>query len=164
MLGAEYDPSSPSSSPGKTVTEEEIAPEPTKRRLHHTYPPKHSALRIPRSVFLYSTPSLPPPPPANNRPGAKPTKKAMLQAKLAQAGRGDLESQQQVEEMVRLMRRSVVMYEGKERVQWGDGEELWDGDAEAQERVRVAEVEVEGEGKMVGAGDEFEFGRWIEED
>lgn len=57
-------------------------------------------------------------------------------------------------EMARLMRRSVVMYEYKERVQWNEN---LDPHAASEERVKVEKVGV-GAGEM-GAVME----KWIEE-
>lgn len=173
MLGAEDDEGPDSVTRGKSTTEDELQPEITKRRMHHIYPPKSFALKIPRSIFYYSVPPAPTPPAPNTRPGSLPSKKAHLSAKLDFAATGGLECQQQAEEMVRLMRRSVATYENKERerVHWGDGEESWDGIVEGNERVGAVEVRVDGEGRLLSReGDEDwmdvggGFGRWVEED
>jgi hypothetical protein len=78
------------------------------RKSNLKFPPKDSGLRIPRSLFLTS-----------------------------KAEDSDRELARQAEEMVKVMRRSVVLHEFKERV-------LWDEDADAhqasEDRVQVCEI------------------------
>jgi hypothetical protein len=89
------------------------------RRAHLKYPPKDSGLKIPRSLFLYS------PPPSSI---SQPTE-----------GKVDAEEtitpRQQAEEMVHLMRRSVLLHEFKERALW---DEDLDPSAAAEERVQLS--------------------------
>ena len=91
----------------------------TVRSSNLKFPPKDSGLKIPRSLFLCSSESTD----LGDGEGEQ------------GAGEGDHELAEQAEEMVRLMRRSIVLHEYKDRV-------LWDEDADPQaaseERVRIA--------------------------
>jgi hypothetical protein len=90
------------------------------RRAHLKYPPKDSGLKIPRSLFLYYTP--PNTPAANGKEGEE------------KHGE-EVTAKGQAEEMVKLMRRSVLVHEFKERVLWD--EEL-DPHSAADERIAIA--------------------------
>lgn len=102
------------------------------------FPPRDSGLRIPRSLLL--TTSTSPScntkiPPARKRKGAKAPKLTKE------------EPQRQADELARLMRRSVVMHEFKDRALWDE-----DGDphAASEERVQVCELKAgEGEREIV---------------
>jgi hypothetical protein len=127
MLGAEADNES---AVGK---KEEVLK--TTRRSHLKFPPLGSGLKIPRSLFFYTT----------------------------TAGKGkEAETRKQTEEMVRLMRRSVVTYEYKDRVVW---DEDLDPHGSSEERVRIEEVPLNGSGSG-GELDELGgvVGEWIELD
>jgi hypothetical protein len=130
---------------GITSTTIDLKPE---RKSHLKFPPKNSDLKLPRSLFLYSTsPSAPKTPIIKN--GKRKTSKNKIR---------DLEldnfvtPQEQAEEMADLMRRSVVTNELRERKMW---DEDVDPEAEASSRVMVKEI---GE-----KGVDVEVGEWIEE-
>jgi hypothetical protein len=115
-----------SSSQSEESGDEEIV---TSRRSTLQYPPKASGLRIPRSLFL-TTSTLPE------------TGKSCKRAR-TKVGQGGDEPHRQAEELARLMRRSVVMHEFKDRVLRDE-----DGDphAASEERVQVHELRMD-EGK-----------------
>jgi hypothetical protein len=145
------------------------------RKANLKFPPKESGLKIPRSLFLYTlsrSPSTAQPPSGKEDPlsGKKPAqRRAQQQARKQAAGQDtdirlegrageEVTPQTQAEEMVRLIRRSVLLHEFKERVLW---DEDHDPSAAAEERVQVAplpwfdEPEIDGEGRVVR--------KWIEE-
>ena len=116
---------STSNSPGSTPrhdSDEEVA---VSRRSALRFPPKHSGLRIPHSLFLTTSES---------RPGVKTVSKKRGRAKAGQLP-GE-EMHRQAEEMAKLMRRSLVMYEFKDRTRYDDG----DPHAISEERVQVHEL------------------------
>jgi hypothetical protein len=78
---------------------------------------------IPRSLFLTTSPS-------DNAEPAQTSKRARRE-------QGEREMQRQTEEMARLMRRSVVMHEYKDRALWNEGA---DAHAASEERVQVREL------------------------
>jgi hypothetical protein len=100
---------------GKAKVEEQE----TVRSSHLRFPPRDSGLKIPRSLFLASRNS-------RSRGAGEVGGNAVAEEDVLRA---------QGEEMVRLMRRSIVLHEFKERV-------LWDEDAEphrsSEERVQLA--------------------------
>lgn len=122
------------------------------RKSNLKYPPKASGLKIPRSLFLYTE--------SDTRKGnetekgeekeqGQPRKNAAQKQarKLAQKSarrktlgadmegeEGEISPKSQAEEMVRLMRRSILLHELKERVLWD--EEL-DPQSAAEERVGI---------------------------
>jgi hypothetical protein len=145
------------------------------RKANLKFPPKDSGLKIPRSLFLYTpseSPSTAQPPSGKEDPfsGKKPAqRRAQQQARKQAAGQDtdiqleekvgmEATPQNQAKEMVKLMRRSVLLHEFKERVLW---DEDLDPSAAAEERVQVAplpwfdEPEIGEEGRVVR--------EWIEE-
>jgi hypothetical protein len=80
-------------------------------------------LKIPRSLFLISKP------PPNNRQSPQ---RQHQRRRAGEERGGERVLGGQAEEMARLMRRSVVLHEFKERVRWG--EDL-DPHAASEERV-----------------------------
>jgi hypothetical protein len=132
---------------GKTTTTIDLKPE---RKSHLKFPPKNSDLKLPRSLFLYSTRSSP------STHKAKTTKNG--KRKTANNKTRDLElddfvtPQEQAEEMAEFMRRSIVTNELRERKMW---DEDVDPEGEARDRVTV---------KDMGVTDvQVEVGEWIEE-
>jgi hypothetical protein len=85
----------------------------TARSSHVKFPPRDSGLKIPRSLFLVTRPEK------------------------AWEEEGD-ELRKQVEGMVKLMRRSVVLHELKDRVLW---DEDADPEAASEERVQLAKLD-----------------------
>jgi hypothetical protein len=135
------------------------------RKANLKFPPKDSGLKIPRSLFLY-TPSESPStgttenerPLSSKKPARKQVRGRDTDIQLEEKAGEEVTPQTQAEEMVRLMRRSVLLHEFKERVLW---DEDHDPSAAAEERVQVAplpwfnEPEIDGEGRVVR--------KWIEE-
>lgn len=123
-------PNSPPSTP-KSKQDEEVTVE---RKSALRFPPKDSGLRIPRSLLL--TTSL-------TQGCAGTATKKRRGAKAGQQKPGE-EMRRQAEEMAKLMRRSVVMHEFKDRALWDQ-----DGDPHAlsEERVQVQEVSMETTGE-----------------
>lgn len=169
MLGAEDSPPSPHPHPsglyifddpgdesdpesGKVKDEKEGEQLEWGRKSPLKFPPAGSGLRIPRSLFIYST---------SSTTSLSPAAKSAPKTKAGLAGEGDDEIQQQAEEMVRVMRRSIVTHEFKDRVVWAGDEDADAGDAHtvSEERVRIRGVgDGQGErelGEVVGG--------WIEE-
>jgi hypothetical protein len=89
--------------------------------------PLQEQLKLPRSLFLYSTP-----PSQVSEAGKKKTKKAKSVGWIDQ-----LTPEAQAKEMARLIRRSVVMVESKDRTMWDDS---YDASSIAEERARVLDV------------------------
>ncbi|PMD65549.1 uncharacterized protein K444DRAFT_659752 [Hyaloscypha bicolor E] len=135
------------------------------KKANLKFPPKDSGLKIPRSLFLY-TPSESPStgttenerPLSSKKPARKQVRGRDTDIQLEEKAGEEVTPQTQAEEMVRLMRRSVLLHEFKERVLW---DEDHDPSAAAEERVQVAplpwfdEPEIDGEGRVVR--------KWIEE-
>jgi hypothetical protein len=119
------------SSPPRSQQDEEVSVE---RKSALRFPPKDSGLRIPRSLLL--TTSL-----TQAGAGVAPKKRGRAKAGLQRPGD---EMRRQAEEMAKLMRRSLVMHEFKDRALWDQ-----DGDPHAlsEERVRVHEVSMEADGE-----------------
>ena len=117
--------SSPSSKP-QHDDEEEITVE---RKSALRFPPKDSGLKIPRSLLL-TTSELP----VGARAAPKRTR-----AKAGQQQKPGEEMRRQAEEMAKVMRRSLVTHEFKDRASWDE-----DGDPHAlsEERVQVRELPV----------------------
>ncbi len=135
----------PNPTPGKKVTEMEIE---TTRAAHVKFPPRDSNLKIPRALFLTS--------PSSSSTTSEETGEKSNSPKSAM-GKG-ITPKAQAEEMARLMRRSIVMHEFKDRVQW---DEDADPHAASEERVQVREV-----GDETGDGrkrEELEVREWIED-
>ena len=87
-------------------------------------------------------------------------------SKIAAKGKGkgkvkeeQTEKERQAREMAKLMARSVVLGEGKERVDWGTENEV-DGDEEGGGRVRVMRL---GGVDEEGLEEEKIVGEWLEE-
>lgn len=93
------------------------------RKSHLTFPPKQSGLRIPVTRIAVSG--------AEGKGEEK--GRRMGRGKGEDGSRGVL--REQAEEMVKLMRRSVVLHEGKERRDGG-----FDGVVEAERRVGLVEL------------------------
>lgn len=121
-LRANYSKSTPS--PSQSDDDEEIV---VSRRSALRFPPKDSGLRIPRTLFLTTSAS---------ESGVKAKRKRKGQAK-AEEKLGE-EMHRQAEEMVKVMRRSLVTYEFKEGA-------VWNGDphAASEERVQLHELGLE---------------------
>jgi hypothetical protein len=119
------------------------------RRAHLKYPPKDSGLKIPRALFLYG------PPLQQQRKNKTGFEKKKDKTAKGNKGEGEeITPRQQAEEMVHLMRRSVLLHEFKDRVLW---DEDLDPSAAAEERVQLSslslrpgtEAEEEEEGRAV---------------
>ncbi|TVY31049.1 hypothetical protein LHYA1_G000225 [Lachnellula hyalina] len=151
------DPASPSSSSpehepalgsGKRTTEHELE---TQRKSHLKFPTRDSGLKIPRALFIASSPS--PFPSSPDIPKPKTKSHANVKGKgKRKKSKGDNEEVTpivQAEEMAALMRRSVLLHEYKDRRVW---DEDLDAESAAEERVWVRSVggeEGEEEGEMV---------------
>ncbi|KAF7950239.1 hypothetical protein EAE96_007530 [Botrytis aclada] len=143
------------------ATEEEEAEEPHEalsesRKSNLIFPPAQSSLRIPRSLFTYSS----------SFAGEKtqhisqniPQDEGKVEEKEDEEKEENNIFKQQAQELTKLMRRSIVMHELKERV-------LWDEDCDAGETTneRVTEMEV-GDAGWDGAVERDTVVReWIEE-
>lgn len=118
--------SNSSGSTPENQSDEEVA---VSRRSALRFPPKDSGLRIPHSLFLTTSRSL---------SAVKAVSKKRGRAKAGQSLQEEMNKQ--AEEMAKLMRRSLVMYEFKDRA-------LWDGDGDphalSEERVQVHELGVD---------------------
>jgi hypothetical protein len=112
-----------SSSHSEESGDEEIV---ISRRSTLQFPPKASGLRIPRSLLLTTSAS---PETGKSRKRAR-----------TKVGQGGDEPYRQAEELARLMRRSVVMHEFKDRALRDE-----DGDphAASEERVQVHELRMD---------------------
>ncbi|RDW85479.1 hypothetical protein BP5796_03804 [Coleophoma crateriformis] len=84
------------------------------RRAHLTFPPKGSGLKIPRSLFMTS-----------------------VEDEIVKGKRKKAILDEQAEEIVRLMRRSVMLHEGKERKEW---DYSFDPHLAAEERVKHHQI------------------------
>ncbi|EPE25494.1 hypothetical protein GLAREA_01406 [Glarea lozoyensis ATCC 20868] len=134
----------PLSKPGITTTTLSLGPAPRKSPLR--FPAKHSDIKLPRSLFLYS-------PAASNTPVVKNGKRKKANGEERELELDDyVTPQEQAEEMAGLMRRSVQLHELGERKMWD--EEL-DVEVESADRVRVVEI---------GEGVRGEVEEWIEEE
>ncbi|TGO22622.1 hypothetical protein BPAE_0161g00280 [Botrytis paeoniae] len=122
------------------------------RKSNLIFPPAKSSLRIPRSLFTYS--SFP-------FAGEKAYDISQDEGKIEEKDEGEKENnifKQQAQELTKLMRRSVVMHELKERVQWDE-----DCDADETAKERVTEMEV-GDAGWDGAVERGTVVReWIDE-
>lgn len=143
LTSSEFDtlPASEQPSSDKKEGEEEAKPEDgpeTARSSHLRFPPRDSGLKIPRSLFLVSN-------------------TASSRRQSQEDGDGGQELRTQAEKMARLMRRSIVLHEFKDRVMW---DEDLDPHAASEERVQL--VELQGKRK-VGEGEEDNVvGEWLE--
>ncbi|KAN0120117.1 hypothetical protein V8E51_002325 [Hyaloscypha variabilis] len=118
------------------------------RKANLKFPPRDSGLKIPRSLFLYTSPEASPRT-EQEKEGEQAKvgttqKQARRQARRKVDVHVDLDAQSeeisprvQAEEMVRLMRRSVQLHEFKERVQW---DEDLDPESAAEKRVGISGV------------------------
>ncbi|KAF7889264.1 uncharacterized protein EAF01_010757 [Botrytis porri] len=105
------------------------------RKSNLIFPPTKSSLRIPRSLFTYSSSSF-----SGEKTHGISQKITQDEGKLEEKNEREKEHdifKQQAQQLTKLMRRSVVMHELKERV-------LWDEDCDADEtaKERVTEMEV----------------------
>jgi len=129
--------------PGKRVEEFE---DPVARRANLKFPPRESGLRIPRSLFLTS--------PSPSKSSSSTLKKKP--SKATEEEEDTITPIAQAEEMAKLMRRSVLLHEFKER-------KLWDEDLDpysaSEDRVQVLSLPINSE----TSGEEERFVReWIE--
>jgi hypothetical protein len=132
---------------GKTTTIINLKPE---RKSHLKFPPKNSNLRLPRSLFLYSTPSSPS---ASKAKVVKNGKRKTANNKSRALELDDVVTpQEQAEEMAELMRRSIVTNELRERKMW---DEDVDPEGEAADRVMVKDIS--------DTNVQVEVGEWVEE-
>jgi hypothetical protein len=95
------------------------------RKAHLKYPPKDSGLKIPRSLFLYSVTQ------------ASTSSSTASQSTAGNEGEGDITPQSQAEEITKLMRRSLMLHEFKDRRMW---DEDLDPSAAAEERVQLSPI------------------------
>jgi len=106
------------------------------RPAHLKYPPKDSGLKIPRSLFLYPSPTSPP------SSGSRNSGNLLKTAVLSGEGRARVENEEEIgpksqaQEMAKLMRRSVLLHEFKDRVMW---DEDLDPHRAVEERVQLQE-------------------------
>jgi hypothetical protein len=128
----------PKASPSRAEAAQEHGSAYASRKSHLAFPPKRSGLRIPVTRIAVT---------ADGRP------KGQGKGKGKGKGKGEGEGgvlREQAVEMVKLMRRSVVLHEGKER-----RDEGFDGVVEAERRVALAEL---------GSGEgEADDGKWAAE-
>jgi hypothetical protein len=110
----------------KRITELELDPQ---RKTHLKFPSRDSELKIPRSLFLTSSPS----------PSPSKTKRKKSKGE-------EISPAAQAEEMAGLIRRSVLLHEFKDRKVW---DEDLDVEGAAEERVWVRSLDGEEEGEMV---------------
>jgi hypothetical protein len=131
LRSAEFDGLSASAGEGKSP--EEQAAE-TVRSSNVKFPPKDSGLRIPRTLFVAS--------------GVRKEGDAADEDRVAQA-----------QEMTRLMRRSIVLHEFKDRVMWDE-----DADPHGASEERVQFISIGGDGGRGGTLEEEErvIGEWLE--
>jgi hypothetical protein len=128
--------------PGKRVEEFE---DPVTRRANLKFPPRESGLRIPRSLFLTS--------PSPSKFSSLTLKKKP--SKMTEEG--TIAPITQAEEMAKLMRRSVLLHEFKERKLW---DEDLDPSSASEDRVQVLSLATNSE----TSGEEERFVReWIED-
>lgn len=127
MIGAEADLEGSNGRKGRKANEEEVIE--VGRKSHLKFPPAGSGMRIPKSLFLYSST-----PEGEGKVGQK--GKIGKGGKSTKGKKGS-EVKQQTEEIVSLMRRSVVAYEFKDKV-------MWEGDLDphsvSEERVQLREI------------------------
>lgn len=117
--------------------------------------PVQPQLKIPRSLLLYSSTEAP----LNNVQSLSKSRKSKRK-KITDGEEVVDTPEKQAKEMARLMRRSVVMVECKERTMWDEG---FDPHEVAGDRVKVLEMGgEEGEGED-GRGFEERVGDWVEE-
>jgi hypothetical protein len=109
--------------PGKRIQEFE---DPVTRRANLKFPPRESGLVLPRSLFL-TTPSQSSPSPPNSK--TPPSKKGKKEEE-----EGEITPQAQAQQMAKLMRRSVLLHEFKERKLW---DEDLDPHSASEDRVQV---------------------------
>ncbi|KAF5870568.1 uncharacterized protein Bfra_009957 [Botrytis fragariae] len=126
------------------------------RKSNLLFPPAKSSLRIPRSLFTYSSFLF-----AGEKAYDISQDISQDEGKIEEKDEGEKENnifKQQAQELTKLMRRSVVMHELKERVQWDE-----DCDADETAKERVTEMEV-GDAGWDGAVERDTVVReWIDE-
>ena len=158
--------SSAAASPGGETETAEAQAHASCRSANLKFPPRDSGLKIPRTLFLVtgsggSSAGV-------RGEGAGKGERSEGAVKRGTRGRehgsgsaGDDEMGEQAREIVRLMRRSVVRHEFKERVMW---DEDADPHAAAEERVQLVSLK-EKEEEEVGEGEgeeEKALGEWLE--
>jgi hypothetical protein len=131
--------------PGKQTSELEF--DPVARRANLKFPPRESGLKIPRSLFL-TTPSSSPSYASSSSKGKKGDEEDEITPKA------------QAEEMAKLMRRSVLLHEFKER-------KLWDEDLDpysaSEDRVQVLELSPNADEGVGNEEEERVVREWIED-
>ncbi|CAN8097949.1 unnamed protein product [Discula destructiva] len=115
---------------------EEPSMAPPARKGYFAFPPRASTLRIPTTLLIYSTP---PPPPLPDIPASQ---RSAMWKKFRNA---ENSFGSQALGLARLMRRSVVKLEARDRMQWD--EELKDPEGEAGRRIETGEVRVGEDGR-----------------
>ena len=100
--------------------------------------PMQEQLKIPRSLFLYSSPPV--------EITAKVGKSKRAKKTRSTAGLEQITPEAQAKEMARLMQRSVLMVESKDRSRWDDS---FDANCVAEERARVLDVGDKDNAEMV---------------
>jgi hypothetical protein len=132
----------PKASPSQAEAAQEHGRAHVSRKSHLAFPPKRSGLRIPVTRIAVT---------ADGKPKGQGESKSKGKGK--GKGKGEGEGgvlREQAVEMVKLMRRSVVLHEGKERRDGG-----FDGLVEAERRVALVEL---------GSGEgEADDGEWAAE-
>jgi hypothetical protein len=96
------------------------------RKAHLKYPPKDSGLKIPRSLFLYSA-----------APTSTSTSPSSTSPSVAAKEGEDITPKTQAEEITKLMRRSLMLHEFKDRRMW---DEDLDPSAAVEERVQLSPI------------------------
>ncbi|TVY90933.1 hypothetical protein LAWI1_G004410 [Lachnellula willkommii] len=127
------------SSPGKRTTDHPLD---AQRKSHLKFPTRDSGLKIPRSLFLTTSPSASNPlaPKAKIKTNAKAEGKAKSKPKKKKGDNEEVTPIAQAEEMATLMRRSVLLHEYKDRRVW---DEDLDAESAAEERVWIRSLEEE---------------------
>ncbi|KAM7204949.1 hypothetical protein V8F20_003411 [Naviculisporaceae sp. PSN 640] len=122
------------------------------RKGYLTFPPRNSSLVLPSTLLLHET--TPPKPVPNGVKGkAKGKAKGRAKASVRFGGKytGENNFQTQANELAALMRRSINMFELKQRIKWdGAGDELDEEDGGAALAESVAESDEAAERVQVG--------------
>ncbi|KUJ12469.1 uncharacterized protein LY89DRAFT_208156 [Mollisia scopiformis] len=159
---------------GKTITTLETQKPPAKALLK--FPPSYTDLILPRSLFLYTSPTSSPSPTSTSasklasltaRRKPKPTSNNQTPTDhnpnlKAELGLGPLHPKAQTTQITTLLRRSIVVHESKT---WsgrdGDGDGDRDPGEVAEERIQVLELGGADSEAQKKSGEDEAVGRWI---
>ncbi|KAI3401969.1 hypothetical protein diail_3943 [Diaporthe ilicicola] len=128
------------------------------RKGYVTFPPRASSLKIPDTLLLHTASPRAPPPPASSSPGA-----ARHLARWKRFMNAENSFATQALCLAGLMRRSVNLFELRERMKWDvESGSSWDG--EAARRIQVEDVGSPGSGAggfSLGRQGEDIAARWL---